>query len=370
MKSPIYLDNQATTPLAPEVFDAMVPWLKDHFGNPHSAHKLGRQTAAIIDVAREQLAVLLPEQGNVIFTGSATEAINLGFGAIYQQLKRGRNEIIVLETEHAAVRDTAKSYAKIGFEVAFVPVDSNGIVSLEALKSLASSKTALIAAMLVNNEIGVIQPVEAIAELAHLHGALMLCDAVQGYGRVAIPDNVDMIAISGHKIYGPKGIGALWTRAGLELPTLIHGGGQEKGVRSGTLSPALCVGFGKAAELCNSNLTKDMAHIEKLSDYARELFGDWLVNGAIDRRYPGNLNLRKNGLDVGRLMSDVRDVAFSAGSACASGSGRPSHVLTALRLEPAEVRSSIRLGFGRYTTMDEIEQAANMINSAAKAQLL
>ncbi len=369
MKSPIYLDNQATTPLAPEAFDAMLPWLKDNFGNPHSAHKLGRQTAAIVDVAREQVAELLPKQGNVIFTGSATEAINLAFGAVYEQLKRGRNKIIVLETEHAAVRDTATSYVKFGFEITFMPVDSYGIVSIEALKSFVDNKTALVAAMLVNNEIGVIQPVEAISELAHSNGALMLCDAVQGYGRVAIPDNVDMIAVSGHKIYGPKGIGALWTRAGLKLPTLIHGGGQEKGVRSGTLSPALCTGFGVAAELCDSNLNKDMEHIEKLSDYAQQLFDDWLINGSTDQRYPGNLNLRRNGLDVGRLMSDVRDVAFSVGSACASGSGRPSHVLTALGLAPAEVKSSIRLGFGRYTTMEEIEEAANMINSAVEAQL-
>lgn len=369
MNEVIYLDNQATTPLAPEVFDAMVPWLKDNFGNPHSAHKLGRQAAAIVEVAREQVETLFPANGELIFTGSATEALNLGFGAVHKQLEIGRNKIIVLETEHAAVRDTAKSFEKQGFEVTYCPVEGDGIVSLDALGSLIDDQTALVAAMLVNNEIGVIQPVHDIAELAHSKGALMLCDAVQGYGRTAIPSNVDLAAISGHKIYGPKGIGALWLRSGIKLPSLIHGGGQEKGVRSGTLSPALCVGLSKAAELCRENMERDMDHIEKLSVRARECFSDWVINGSPDQRYLGNLNIRKDGLDVARLMSEVRNVAFSAGSACASGSGRPSHVLTALGLEPFEVKSSIRLGFGRYTTVAEIERAADLINTAAEAQL-
>ncbi|GAB5488691.1 MAG: IscS subfamily cysteine desulfurase [Parasphingorhabdus sp.] len=354
--------------MAPEVFETMVPWLKDNFGNPHSAHKLGRQAAAIVEVAREQVEALFPDQGDLIFTGSATEAINLGFGAVHRQMESGRNKIIVLETEHAAVRDTAKSYQNMGFDVSFQPVQSSGIVALEQIASALDNKTALIAAMLVNNEIGVVQPIEAIAELAHSHGALMICDAVQGYGRIPIPKGVDMVALSGHKIYGPKGIGGLWKRNDLQLPTLIHGGGQEKNVRSGTLSPALCVGLGKAAELCRQNMEHDWQHMERLQTRAQDCFDDWTINGLRDQRYPGNLNIRKNGLDVARLMSDVRDVAFSAGSACASGSGRPSHVLTALGLKPLEVKSSIRLGFGRYTTMQEIEQAADIINRAVEAQ--
>ena len=368
MKKTIYLDNQATTPLAPEVFEAMVPLLKDNFGNPHSAHKLGRQAAAIVEAAREQVEALLPAKGKLVFTGSATEAINLGFGVVRKQLEDGRNKIIVLETEHAAVRDTAISYRELGFEVCLLPVKEDGILFLEELASKIDHETALVAAMLVNNEIGVIQPIEAIVELAHSQGALMLCDAVQGYGRMTMPKNVDMIALSGHKIYGPKGIGALWMKKELEIPTLIHGGRQEMGVRSGTLSPALCAGLGKAAMLCHDYMDRDLEHIEKLSHSAQELFSDWVVNGSMAQRYPGNLNIRKDGLDVARLISTVRDVAFSAGSACASGSGRPSHVLTALGLEPAQVKSSIRLGFGRYNNMDDIEQAANLINIAAKAQ--
>tara|TARA_R110002033_G_scaffold94360_5_gene143592 strand:- start:21293 stop:22396 length:1104 start_codon:yes stop_codon:yes gene_type:complete len=365
--TPVYLDNQATTPLAPEVFDAMLPWLKDNFGNPHSPHVLGRKAAAAVEVAREQVAALLPRNGRVIFTGSATEAINLAMGAARN--RQGRDRIAVIDTEHAAVRDTALWYRTQGFETRLLPVDADGLILLEELEACLSEKTALVGAMLVNNEIGVIQPVEQIAEMAHRAGALMLCDAVQGFGRLAIPPQPDLIALSGHKIYGPKGIGALWFRDGIELPPLIHGGGQEQGIRSGTLSPALCAGLGTAAKICAERMQADMTHMEALADRARSLFGDWTVNGSLGQRYAGNLNIRRDGLDVARLMSDVRGVAFSAGSACASGSGRPSHVLAALGLEPLQIKSSIRLGFGRYNSLDDVEQAAHLINQAAETQL-
>ncbi|MDM8012032.1 MAG: cysteine desulfurase family protein [Parasphingorhabdus sp.] len=365
--TPVYLDNQATTPLAPEVFDAMLPWLKDNFGNPHSPHVLGRKAAAAVEVAREQVAALLPENGRVIFTGSATEAINLAMGAA--RTRQARNRIAVIDTEHAAVRDTALWYRTQGFETRLLPVDADGLILLEELEACLSEKTALVGAMLVNNEIGVIQPIEQIAEMAHRAGALMLCDAVQGFGRLAIPPQPDLIALSGHKIYGPKGIGALWVRDGIELPPLIHGGGQEQGIRSGTLSPALCAGLGRAAKICAERMQADMTHIEALAERARSLFGDWTVNGSLEQRYAGNLNIRRDGLDVARLMSDVRGVAFSAGSACASGSGRPSHVLAALGLEPLQIKSSIRLGFGRYNSLEDVEQAAHLINQAAETQL-
>jgi|TARA_R110002049_G_scaffold107068_7_gene254668 cysteine desulfurase len=365
--TPVYLDNQATTPLAPEVFDAMLPWLKDNFGNPHSPHVLGRKAAAAVEVAREKVAALLPKNGRVIFTGSATEAINLAMGAA--RTRQGRDRIAVIDTEHAAVRDTALWYRTQGFETRLLPVDADGLILLEELEACLSEKTALVGAMLVNNEIGVIQPIEQFAEIAHRAGALMLCDAVQGFGRLAIPKQPDLIALSGHKIYGPKGIGALWVRDGIELPPLIHGGGQEQGIRSGTLSPALCAGLGTAAKICAERMQADMTHIETLADRARSLFGDWTVNGSLEQRYAGNLNIRRDGLDVARLMSDVRGVAFSAGSACASGSGRPSHVLAALGLEPLQIKSSIRLGFGRYNSLEDVEQAAHLINQAAETQL-
>ncbi|VWX56930.1 cysteine desulfurase family protein [Sphingorhabdus sp. 109] len=365
--NPVYLDNQATTPLAPEVFDAMLPWLKDNFGNPHSPHIMGRKAAAAVELARDQIAALCPPGGRVIFTGSATEAINLAMGAVRTQ--QGRTGIALVDTEHAAVRDTALWYGTQGFEPNLLPVDAQGLLRLEELEACLGPQTALVGAMLVNNEIGVIQPVDEIAAMAHRAGALMLCDAVQGFGRIDIPQQADMIALSGHKIYGPKGVGALWVREGIDIPAMIHGGGQEQGVRSGTLSPALCAGLGAAAKLCAERRELDMEHIVSLAERARSLFGDWTVNGSLDRRYAGNLNIRRAGLDVARLMSDVRGVAFSAGSACASGSGRPSHVLAALGLEPAQIKSSIRLGFGRYNDVEDVERAAGLINQAAEKQL-
>lgn len=250
-----------------------------------------------------------------------------------------------------------------------LPVDRQGLVVLEELEACLGEKTALVGAMLVNNEIGTIQPVTRIAEMVHRAGALLLCDAVQGFGRLDIPQHADLIALSGHKIYGPKGIGALWVRDGIRLPPLIHGGGQEQGIRSGTLSPALCVGLGTAAKICAERREQDMVHIAALADKARGLFCDWTVNGSLDQRYAGNLNIRRDGIDVARLMSDTRGVAFSAGSACASGSGRPSHVLAALGLEPAQIKSSIRLGFGRYNSIEEVERAGHLINQAAETQL-
>jgi cysteine desulfurase len=223
--------------------------------------------------------------------------------------------------------------------------------------------------MLVNNEIGVVQPIAALADAAHAAGALMLCDAVQGYGRIPIPDIVDLIAISAHKIHGPKGIGALWIRDGIDLAPLMHGGGQEAPGRSGTLSPALCAGFGVAAQLMADRKDQDAAHIDRLRSLALDRLGPgWTINGATDSRYHGNLNIRREGLDVNRLMSDLRDIAFSAGSACASGSGRSSHVLRAIGLTEKEARSSIRLGFGRYTTETELRDAIDAIVAAAEAQ--
>ncbi|GAA3248288.1 hypothetical protein GCM10020258_01470 [Sphingomonas yabuuchiae] len=222
--------------------------------------------------------------------------------------------------------------------------------------------------MLVNNEVGTIQPIAALAERAHQADALILCDAVQGYGRVAIPDTVDLVAISAHKIHGPKGVGALWIRDGITLPPLLHGGDQEGG-RSGTLSPALCAGFGAAARLMAVRAEEDSAHVERLWSLTVERLGrGWSINGSVEQRYHGNLNVRREGLDVARLISDCRDIAFSAGSACASGSGRPSHVLTALGLSDRGAKSSIRIGFGRYTTEAELVEAIDRINTATKAQ--
>jgi cysteine desulfurase len=212
--------------------------------------------------------------------------------------------------------------------------------------------------------------VAEIARLAHRRGALLLCDAVQGFGRVPLPiESCDMVALSAHKVHGPKGIGALWVREGIEIDPLLHGGGQEGGLRSGTLSPSLCVGFGEAARLLEGRREADHDHVERLWRLAVGLMPGWTLNGSAEMRYKGNLSLYRPGIDAGRLISEVRQVAFSAGSACASGSGRPSHVLSAIRSSERDLRSAIRLGFGRYTTAAEITQALTLINAAANRQL-
>ncbi len=357
-----YLDYQATTPLAPEALAAMLPWLESQHANPHSPHREGRRAKAAVEVARDQVAALLPPGGRIAFTSGATEALNWA-------IKGTAGPIVTLATEHAAVLDTVAAEAARARQVTILPVNPDGVVDLDEARAAIQPGTGLVAAMLVNNEIGVIQPIAALAEIAHAAGAMMLCDAVQGYGRVAIPETVDLIAISAHKIHGPKGIGALWIRDGVNLAPLMHGGAQEAPGRSGTLSPALCAGFGVAAKLMADRKNEDAAHIDRLWSLALDRLGPgWTINGSTEHRYHGNLNIRRANLDVNRLMSDLRDIAFSAGSACASGSGRSSHVLRAIGLTEAQARSSIRLGFGRYTTETELRDAIDAIVVAAEAQ--
>jgi cysteine desulfurase len=248
-------------------------------------------------------------------------------------------------------------------------VRADGLLDLDLAAARIDDRTGLVAVMLVNNEIGVIQPAEAIGRLARDRGALFLCDAVQGFGRVPVPLGAcDFVAVSGHKVHGPKGIGGLWIRDGVTLDPLLHGGGQEGGLRSGTLSPALCVGFGAAGRLLADRGGEDHDHVERLWSLARSLTEGWTLNGSAQSRYHGNLNIRREGVDVARLISELRQVAFSAGSACASGSGRPSHVLAALGLSGRETRSSLRLGFGRYTGEEELRAALGMIEQAAASQ--
>lgn len=359
----IYLDYQATTPLAPEARDAMLRWLDGPggtgFGNPHSPHRYGRDAAAAVEVAREQVAALFPEGGRVIFAASATEAINIAMRGC-APVREGR-AIAVSAIEHAAVWDTAEALAS---DVHVIPVDGEGLVDGDAA---IPDGIGLVAVMHVNNEIGTVQPVAEIARKSRENGALFFCDAVQAAGKLP-PVDADLIAVSAHKLYGPKGIGALWVRDGVALEPLVTGGGQEQGLRSGTLSPALCAGFGAAARLAVDRMEADRVHIESLWHKARDLFDGWVLNGSADRRWHGNLNLRLAGLDVARLMSEVRSVAFSAGSACASGSGKPSRVLRAIGLDDKDAKSSIRLGFGRYTSLDDLDEAAAAILAAARTQ--
>ena len=367
----VYLDYQATTPVAPEVAAAMRPWIETNFANPHSPHRLGRAASAAIEIAREQLLGALGggADGKLHFTSGATEAANWALKGTVSRLPPDRRRIVTLATEHACVLDTSRYLADLGAEVEVLAVGPDGLVDLELVEKTVTDRTGLVAAMLVNNEIGVIQQIEEIARIARSRGARFFCDAVQGFGRVPIPiQSCDMIAISAHKVHGPKGIGALWLRDGVLLDPLLHGGGQEGGVRSGTLSPALCVGFGEAARLLSERLEEDRTHVERLWSIARTELAGWEINGSVDRRYCGNVNVRREGVDSARLISEVRSVAFSAASACASGSGRPSHVLEALGLNSAQARSSIRIGFGRYTTEQELTDALRAITQSAEQQ--
>ncbi len=399
-----YLDYQATTPLAPEAFDAMVPWLRDHHANPHSPHRAGRRAKAAVEVARGQvLAALVPPNldplpvaaglhprvadlltgieaeiaarrphdaaaGRLFFTSGATEAANWAITGTFARVGAIRPKIVTIATEHACVLDTCNALAAQGAEVVVLPVGPDGLVDREAAEAAIDERTAIVAAMLVNNEIGVIQPIDWLGGLAHRAGAVMFCDAVQGFGRIGIPLwACDLVAVSAHKVYGPKGVGALWVRHGAEPDAILHGGGQEGGLRSGTLSPALCAGFGAAAALLKGD---DPAQIEALWRTARDVLRgpDWVLHGDRVRRWHGNLNVRLPGLDVARLMSECRDIAFSAGSACSSGSGRSSHVLRAIGLDERAARSSIRIGFGRYTTQEELAAAMQAIDRAARGQ--
>lgn len=359
----IYLDYQATTPLAPEARDAMIRHLDGPdgagFGNPHSPHRMGRMAAAAVEAARDKVAALFPPGGTVIFTSGATEALNLAIRGT-----DGKGSVAFSAIEHSAVGDTARS-AGLSKRL---EVDADGIC--DPSQDLGKA-TRMIAVMQVNNEIGVIQPTLDWHRRARQENALFVVDAVQAYGKIAVA-GADMIAVSAHKLHGPKGVGALWLREGLDLEQVQTGGGQEHGLRSGTLSPALIAGFGAAAALAKERMEQDAAHVDALWARARDHFSDWTLNGSDNSRWRGNMNLRPNaengGLDVARLMSDCRHIMFSAGSACASGSGKPSHVLKAIGLSEPQAKSSIRLGWGRYTAMDDIDEAARAMRAAVKEQ--
>ena len=363
MPQMIYLDYQATTPLAPEAREAMLRWLAgpgegDGFANPSSTHKAGRAAAAAVEVARDQVAALLPRGGRVVFTSGATEALNW---ALFRGAQARPGGVAGLSIEHAASLQCLER-----LNAAILPVDGHGL----ALPPDAAliPENGIVAAMLVNNEVGTIQPVADFAAAAHAKNSLLLCDAVQGYGRVAIPDGPDLIALSAHKIHGPKGIGALWVRDGVDLEPLMLGGAQEQGMRSGTVSPALCAGFGTAAALAAERFDADAAHVERLWSLATDMLPEWRLNGASDPRYHGNLNVRREGVNALRLMSDARDVALSLGSACGSGSGKVSHVLRAMGVSEADARASIRLGWGRYTSERDLRDGLTAIRDAARLQ--
>jgi cysteine desulfurase len=372
MTMPIYLDYGATTPLDPAVAAAMEPWGVDGFGNPHSAHMWGYKAKAAVERAREQVASLInaPVE-SIAFTSGATESNNWAIKGLLTAPGQTRRRIVTLATEHSSVLETAQYLGSIGAQLTIVPVRENGLVDLGDLERALGEDVALVSVMAVNNEIGVVQDLAAIAALAHAVGAVFHVDAAQGFGKLPLDVDacgVDLMSITAHKVYGPKGVGALYRRPFTVITPLLHGGGQEDG-RSGTLPTALIAGLGEAARIAGERMAADHAHALLLRE--RLLAGLSVlhrVNGDLDRRWPGNLNLSFPGV-VMPLIQQLPGLAISSGSACAAVTGRASHVLTALGLPEPTAKASLRLGFGRFTTTAQIDTAATLINAAVQRQL-
>ena len=380
LKLPIFLDNSSTTPVDPRVLEAMLPYFTEHFGNAASRnHPFGWAAEAAVDRAREQVAELIGAGAKeIVFTSGATESDNLAIkGAMSFYKKRG-NHVITVETEHKAVIDTCKRLEREGCEVTFLRPNTEGLVTAEQVTEAMTDKTVLVSVMHVNNEIGVVQPIAEIgaAIKAKNPKCLFHCDAVQSVGKIPFDVNemnVDLVAISAHKMYGPKGVGALWVRRKprVRIDPLIDGGGHERGMRSGTLAVPLLVGFGKAAELCRLEMDEEMRRVRALRDRLyRQLeskLDEIYVNGSIEHRIPGNLNVSFAFVEgESLLMALNKEVAVSSGSACTSASLEPSYVLRALGVGEELAHTSLRFGIGRFNTEEEIDYVAEQVAQAVK----
>jgi cysteine desulfurase len=380
---PIYLDNQSTTPLDPRVLEAMLPYFTEHFGNPHSeSHVYGKNAAAAIEAARAELAHLInADPREMVFTSGATEANNLALkGAAHFAHahpltgREPRDQIITLATEHKCVLESAAALAREGFAVITLPVEPSGLVSLGRLAAALTDRTLLVSVMAAHNEIGVIQPLAQIGALCRARGILFHSDAAQAAGKIALDVEamqIDLMSISGHKVYGPKGVGALYVRRRprVRLLPLIDGGGQERGLRSGTLPTPLCVGLGCAAALAAAEMEGEAVRLRGLRDRLQanlmRRIGGLTINGDTEHRLPGNLNLSFPGISAPDLIEACPSVAMSTGSACTSATVEPSYVLRALGLSEALANASIRLGLGRFTTAAEIDFAVDALAAAA-----
>jgi cysteine desulfurase len=371
MKLPIYLDYSATTPVDPRVAEKMIPYLTEFFGNPASrSHAFGWKAEAAVDEARAHVAALIgADPKEVIWTSGATEGNNLALKGAANFYKTKGKHIVTQKTEHKAVLDTVRELERQGFEATYLDVEANGIVSLEKLKAAIRPDTILVSIMMVNNEIGVIQPVWEIGELCREKGIVFHVDAVQGAGRVEIDMaklKADLLTITAHKIYGPKGVGALYVRRKprVRIEAQIHGGGHERGFRSGTLATHQIVGFGEAARLAKAEMATENERVRALRDRLWSSIKDMeevYVNGDLERRIPHNLNVSFNFVEGESLIMAVKDIAVSSGSACTSASLEPSYVLRALGRNDELAHSSIRITLGRFTTEDEVDYAAQLI---------
>jgi cysteine desulfurase len=374
LKLPVYLDHHATTPLDPRVLDAMLPCLTEVFGNPHSAqHAYGWAAEAAVDQARREVAALigaLPEE--IVFTSGATEANNLAIRGVVTQ-GVARRHVVTCATEHPSVLETCSTLRGAGFEVTELPVQADGLLALDRFREALRPDTALVAIMTANHEIGLLQPIAEIARICREHGVLLHTDAAQAAGRMPLDVRalgVDLMSLSAHKLYGPKGIGALYVRRGVRILPLFAGGAQERGLRPGTLPTALCVGFGAACALARQELAAAAARIRELRDRLyrglREAAGDLRLNGAAEPRLPNNLNVCLPGIDALDLLAELPELALSTGAACASGSQEPSPVLRALGLSDEDIYASIRIGLGRTTTEREIDLAIERLAAALR----
>lgn len=376
MKLPIYLDNHSTTPCDPRVLEVMLPYFTEKFGNAASRnHSFGWEVEEAVEVARKQIGHLIhADAKEIIFTSGATESDNLALQGVVEMYREKGDHVITSSTEHRAVIDTAKYLEKKGIKVTFLPVDKTGMVSPDDVRNAITDKTILISVMLANNEIGTINPVAAIGKVAKEKGVLFHCDATQGVGKIPVhvqEMGIDLMSFTAHKIYGPKGVGALYVRRKaprVRLEPMIYGGGHERGMRSGTLPVPLIVGFGKACELCEQEMPTESVRMAKMRDRLQEGIMNGMdevyLNGHPTERLPNNLNISFAYVEGEALLMGVKEIALSSGSACTSATLEPSYVLRALGVGSDLAHSSIRFGLGRFNTDEEVEYTVDRMIKA------
>lgn len=361
----VYMDYSATTPVKKEVLDAMLPYFSEHFGNPSSLYSIAQESKEALEKARGQVASLIGAKANeVVFTAGGSEADNWALEGVVDALKDKGNHIITTKIEHHAILHTAEYLEKHGIDVTYLDVDAKGRVNPEDVEKAITDKTVLISIMMVNNEVGTIEPIKEIAEIAHNHGILLHTDAVQALGNVPIDVNnmdIDLMSMSGHKIYGPKGVGALYIRKGTKISNFIHGGAQEMKKRAGTENLAGIVGFGKAAELAKENLESHIDRVSELRDYfiseVTSKIPDTIVNGSMEHRHPGNANISFEYIEGESMLIllDMNGISVSTGSACSSKSLTPSHVLSAMGIPVERIHGTLRFTIGDPTTKEDID---------------
>lgn len=374
---PIYLDYQATTPTDPRVVEAMLPYFTEKFGNPHSRnHSFGWEAEDAVEVARGQVGKIINASAKeIIFTSGATESNNLALKGVMKFYGKKKPHLITVVTEHKCVLDSARHLEQEGYKVTYLGVKANGLIDLEELKAAITDETALVSVMGVNNEIGVIQPLKEIGAICRERKVFFHTDCAQAVGKIDLDVedmNIDLMSISGHKIYGPKGVGALFVRRRPRVRVIaqITGGGQERGMRSGTLPTPLIVGLGKACDILSNEMAEENARLQELRDYTLARFRDRLediyLNGDEEARVCGNLNVSFAYVEGESLLMDIKNIAVSSGSACTSASLEPSYVLRALGVDEELAHTSLRIGIGRYTTKEELDEAVDAICTAVE----